>query len=161
MSLVNFISNPDLVTINLFLERVAIDSKHLGGFHLVTVVDSEGQFDKRLFDLFQNDLMQAIEFDLGFLLLLKKHFQLAADEFLQTDGLKIGDEKIIRAVCSWSHLVQNPHNFARTMFLKEKRGAVKLRALRETKYICAVAIASVQVIALREFFRQASVLPRF
>ena len=112
--LVNLISNADLVPINLFLEGIAIDAKHPGRLHLIAVIDTKGQFDQRFFNLFQNDFMEAVEFDLGFLLLLKQNFQLAADEFLQANGLEIGNEKIIRAVVRsrWSHCrFQPPLNF--------------------------------------------------
>ena len=74
----SFISSADFVAINLFLESVPIDTEHLGGLHLIAVIDSESQFDERFFNLFQYDFVKPVEFDLRFMLLLEKDFQFAA-----------------------------------------------------------------------------------
>lgn len=156
-----FISNSDLITINLFLERVAIDTEHPGGFNLIAVIDAQSKFDKGLLNLFENNLMKAVEFDLCLLLLLEQDFQLATHQFFKTDGLKVCNEKIVRAVCSGIHLPMAPVSFQETLFLKENGNRVKLRECLVAKYICAAAIAAALSILNPEFFRPAIFLRQF
>lgn len=85
--LVSIISNANFVSINLFLERIAIDAEQLRRAHLIAAAITQGEFNQRLLNLFEHDIVEAIDFNLRVFLLLKQHLKLTLDQFFQTDGL--------------------------------------------------------------------------
>lgn len=151
-----FISSADFVAINLFLESVSVDTEHLCRLHLIAIVDSESQFDQRLFNLLQHDFVKSVELDLRFVLLLEKNFQFTTHELFKTDGLKICDEKTVRVVHIRVHCSYAP-NHDEIKVLDEKESSVKLLARRTTKYICEAVTADAQEIAPPEFSQRANV----
>lgn len=102
-NLVCWSANADLVVIDLLLKGIAVDTEHLRGLHLIPVVREERKLNERLLDLFDNDVVKAVQLNLSFTLLLEEHFEFALNEFLETDTLEICDKKIIRVVQTWGH----------------------------------------------------------
>ncbi len=91
-------ANADLIVVDFFLERVAVDAEHLCRLHLVPVVGKKCEFDERFLNLFENDVVETVQFYLGFLLLLEEYFEFALYEFLETHALKVGNKKIVRVI---------------------------------------------------------------
>jgi hypothetical protein len=75
-------ANADLIVIDFFLESVAVDAKHLGRLHLIAVMRKKREFDERLLNLLEHNIVQSVQLYLGFLLLLEKNFEFALYEFL-------------------------------------------------------------------------------
>jgi hypothetical protein len=88
----------DFIVIDLLFQSIAVDAEHLSGLYLIAIIGAEGQLEKGLLDLFNHDVVQTIQFNLSFFLLRKENFQLALYKFLQADGLKVSNEKIVRTV---------------------------------------------------------------
>ena len=87
--------NANFVIINFLFQSVAIDAQHLSGFYLVAIVGAQSDFQQRSFDLFQNNIVQTVQFNLSFFLLLEQNLQLALNKLLEAHSLKISDEKIV------------------------------------------------------------------
>ena len=97
--------NPDLVGVDFLFQSVAVDTEHLSGLHLVAIVSAQSDLDEGALDLFHNDAVQTIEFNLGFALLLEEDFQFALYEFLEANGREVRYEQLIRTVQVRCHIV--------------------------------------------------------
>jgi hypothetical protein len=87
--------NANFIGVYFLFQGVPVDTEHLRGFHLIAIVRGQSQLNKGLFNLLDDNVIEAIEFDLGLFLLRKQNLKFTLNKLLQTDRLKIGDEKII------------------------------------------------------------------
>lgn len=88
-------ANADFVVVDLLLECVAVDTEHLRSTDLVAVVREKSELDQRLFNLFENDVVETVEFYLSFFLLLEENFQFALYELLEANALEVSNEEVV------------------------------------------------------------------
>ncbi len=88
-------TDADFVVVDFLLQSIAVDAEHLRGADLVAVVREKCELDQRLFDLLENDVVEPVQFNLSFFLLLEEDFEFALYELLEADALKVRNKKVI------------------------------------------------------------------
>jgi len=85
----------DFVIIDFLFQGISVDAEHLSGFNLVSVMRHQCQLDEWLFHLFDDDVVEAVELNLSFFLLLEENLKLTLYKLFKAYGLKIRNKKII------------------------------------------------------------------
>ena len=87
--------NADSLGIDLLFKGIAIDTQKLSRLYLIAIPRLQSELNKRFLDLFENDIIETRELDVGIALLLEQDLELALDELFKADRLKVCNKKII------------------------------------------------------------------